>query len=201
MSKDKAQVADEIKAHLKALAQEWREGDTTAIDIMATSIESAIPANAINGDAIRARECAQFARTFGMSDKGVRYIVAAQCAYKDYMLWEDSVEGEKYRAAQQKKARKSRGKITDDGKSIGDIIARLALEKDELGDYVPAPSLWEPFFAALQDAGTSPSGKRDNSKPRKSFYSYSTDTGKTATISRGRFETRIGKYRDKKLSR
>lgn len=91
---NKAQVAKELKAYIEALADSWPEGDTNVIDKMATAIETAIPLDTKNEFAIKARENAQRARKFGISEKGVIYIVEAQCAYKDYMLFKDAVKGE-----------------------------------------------------------------------------------------------------------
>lgn len=109
--------------------------------------------------------------------------------------------GARHSKEQSEKAKRPRGKITDRGETISDIIDRLACAKDELGDHIPAPSLWEPLFAALQDAGAEPVEKRNNGEPRKSSYSYTPDAEKTKSISRGRFETRIAECRKKKLSR
>lgn len=102
--------------------------------------------------------------------------------------------------SQSEKARKSRGKITDDGETISNIINRLANARDALGDPVPATDLWEPLFAALQQAGVDPKETRNNGEPRKTFYSYTTANGKGKTIKRGTFDNKISIYR-KKLSR
>lgn len=97
-------------------------------------------------------------------------------------------------------ASQPRGKVTDDGETISDLIARLAHERDALGDYVSASSLWEPLFSALQDAGADPKEKRNNGEPRKTFYSYTTAKGTSKEIKRGTFENKISAYRTK-LSR
>lgn len=111
-----------------------------------------------------------------------------------------AVMGEDHSKDQSERAKHSRGKITDEGETIGDLIDRLALEKDALGDYVTAPSLWDPLFSALNDAGTSPKETRNNGKPRKSYYRYTTSNGKGKTIQRDTFENKIMLCR-KKLSR
>ena len=200
MKKDNAPVADELKAYLENLAEFWPEGDTNVIDKMATAIEMGIPPGTNDKFAIKARKHAQLAREFGISEKGVIHIVEAQCAFKDYMLLPDSITGEEHREVQREKARKLRGKITDDGETIGNIINRLAHERDALGDPVPAPNLWEPFFSALQDAGADPKETRNNGEPRKTFYSYTTAKGTSKEIKRGTFENKISADR-KKLSR
>lgn len=192
MKKDIAQVAKEMKSYIEALAKSWPEGETNAIDRQAMAIEADIPKDTKNEDAIKAREYAQLARKFGMTDKGVNYIADAQAAFKDYMLFEDAETGEGYRAEQRKKAQVSR-------KNISGIIADLALEKDELGDFIPAPDLWSPLFAALQDAEATPIETRNNSEPRKSIYTYINGDGEQDKIQRGTFETKISKCR-KKLS-
>lgn len=199
---NKAQAANELTAFIDNIVQTWPEGVDclNSIDRQAMAIEADIPADTKNVDAIKAREYAQLARKFGMTDKGVNYIADAQAAFKDYMLFEDAVKGEEHRKAQQKKARKSRGKITEDGETISDLIERLARQRDALGDYVPAPSLWEPLFSALQNAGADPKETRNNGKPRQTFYSYTTAKGTSGEIRCGTFETKISAYR-KKLSR
>jgi hypothetical protein len=111
-----------------------------------------------------------------------------------------AIMGDGFSKDQSEKAKHSRGKITDDGLTIGDLIERLAQERDALGDYVPAPSLWEPLFAALDEAGASPKATRNNRLPRKSYYSYTNAKGMTATIQRDTFENKISAFR-KKLSR
>lgn len=108
----KAQVEKELQASISALAQALPEGDTTAIDRLAMPIETAIPADTDNEDAIKARENAQLARKFGMTDKGVMHIVDAQCAFKDYMLWKDALKGEKFPSG------KSKGSLADSTKHI-----------------------------------------------------------------------------------
>lgn len=104
--------------------------------------------------------------------------------------------GNDYSKEQSIKAGKPRGKITDDGETIKDIINRLAQDKNSLGEYTPAPDLWSHLWDALDKVGANPVDNRDNSKPRKSFYSYTLDNGETKTISRGRFETLVGNCRN-----
>lgn len=113
----KAQVEKEMKSDIEALAQTWPEGDTNVIDMMATAIEADIPADTDNEDAIKARENAQLARKFGMTDKGVIHIVDAQCAFKDYMLWKDSLKGEKFPSG------KPKGSLTNCTKHIHQLCA------------------------------------------------------------------------------
>lgn len=111
------------------------------------------------------------------------------------------ISGYEYKISQSEKASKPRGKVTDDGETIGDLIERLAHERDALGDYIPAPDLWEPLSAALEEAEANPILKRNNSEPRKSFYTFTTPNGGAVRrIQRSTFENKISACR-KKLSR
>ena len=109
--------------------------------------------------------------------------------------------GANNRAGQSKKAELLRGKVgcSDSGDAFAEIIGRLANERDALGDFIPAPDLWEPLFSELGTAGADPKLVRNPHAPRKTRYDYTAD-GKAKHITLGRFETKIGEHR-KKLSR
>lgn len=109
--------------------------------------------------------------------------------------------GANNRAGQSKKAGRPRGKVgcSDSGDAFAEIIGRLANKRDVLGDFIPAPDLWEPLFSELGTAGADPKLVRNPHAPRKTRYDYTAD-GKAKHITLGRFETKIGEHR-KKLSR
>ena len=109
--------------------------------------------------------------------------------------------GANNRAGQSKKAELPRGKVgcSDSGDAFAEIIGRLANKRDALGDFIPAPDLWEPLFSELGTAGADPKLVRNPHAPRKTRYDYTAD-GKAKHITLGRFETKIGEHR-KKLSR
>lgn len=112
--------------------------------------------------------------------------------------------GVKHKSEQRGRASGDRSsKLKDkpgDKYTLNDIIKDLAGRCDELGDYVPAPELWETLYAELDEAKAEPSETRNNSFPRKTSYSYFDINGNKHTIARNTFENKITKIR-KKLSR
>lgn len=93
-----------VQKSIRELAKNWPKDDKNCIDIMATSIERAIPPDSENEDAIKALEYARRAREFGVSEKGALFIAEAQAAYKDFMLWEDAMKGEQFQPGRRKNA-------------------------------------------------------------------------------------------------
>lgn len=150
---------------------------------------------------------------FSHSDRTIRplarYLYAATLDEKDglaLLIGNDHAgrveNGDKYSAHQSVIASNNRGKVGDNesGNAFEDILINLANEKDKLGDFIPAPNLWESLFSKLEAAGAKPKLHRNNSQPRKSKYTYTVyveGEEREKTISRGRFETRIGEYRKK----
>lgn len=164
-----------ILAEIEVLSKLNLSRETLIMECATRKVEQEIAAE-ITADYMRANEIIRTALDF-----------AAPMA--------DTLSNKQHDAASQ-----PRGKVTDDGETISDLIARLAHERDALGGYAPASSLWEPLFAALQDAGADPKETRNNGEPRKTFYSYTTAKGTNKEIKRGTFENKISAYR-KKLSR
>jgi hypothetical protein len=108
--------------------------------------------------------------------------------------------GANRRQKQTEKASKSRSpKLGDDKITLDDIIEKLAAQRDSLNDFIPAPDLWQEFIGALDVAHANPNLKRHTTKPRKSVIQFLNTKGKTRSITRGTFETKIGEIR-KKLS-
>ena len=62
--------------------------------------------------------------------------------------------GLKFLEAQADRARKPRGKITEDGETIGSIIKNLALSVENQGE--SAKSLWPRLYAELEERGLAP---------------------------------------------
>lgn len=109
--------------------------------------------------------------------------------------------GARTRLANSQKAKLHRGKVgdIDSGDAFAEIIDQLANELDGIGDYTPAPGLWEPLFNKLENAGAEPKLVRSPCAPRKARY-YFTANGKSRHITKGRFETLIAQHR-RKVSR
>lgn len=89
---------------------------------------------------------------------------------------------------QSKIAKVPRGKLTDTGDNLGDVIARLASRKDET-----APELWPQLYAELDALGLDPKETEDRDDQRKSLYDYGDDRH----ITFGQFANRISKIRTK----
>jgi hypothetical protein len=104
-----------------------------------------------------------------------------------------------YSGEQSQLGSRLRGRVTEDGKTISDIIDRLSLEKNELGEYVAAAELWGRLHSELEMAGANPKEIRNSGKPRKTSYNYITDTGKFRSIQRDTFEDKILQCRNKKM--
>ncbi len=107
-------------------------------------------------------------------------------------------KGDAYHDHQAVIAGNQRGKVGDNcsGEAFAEIIGQLASGRDSMGDFVPAPDLWEPLFNKLETAGANPKLVRNNSEPRKTRYNYTAD-GNAKHITRGRFESRICEHRRK----
>lgn len=137
-----------------------------------------------------------------------RYLYAATLGEKDglaLLIGNDHAgrvkKSDDYSKHQATIAGNLRGKVgdNDSGTAFAEIIGKLASQRDHLGDFIPAPDLWEPLFSKLQAVGANPKLVRNNSEPRKQYYNYMTN-GKTKSITQGRFENKISECR-KKLSR
>ncbi len=66
--------------------------------------------------------------------------------------WESHVEAyEQYRKIQSDKASRPRSAKADDGTTTNDLIAKLALREDSMGDYLNVTDLWNEFLGELDD--------------------------------------------------
>ncbi len=75
--------------------------------------------------------------------------------------------------AQSKRAQKPRGKVGDEGQTLNQVIAALALKYPEL----TAKELWCHFFAKLDELGLSPEEIPYGPGSTKSAYAYDTSRG------------------------
>jgi hypothetical protein len=95
--------------------------------------------------------------------------------------------------AQRCRAKKPRGKVTEEGRTLGQVI-ELLVSKPEYGDS-SASELWTHFYAELDRLDLEPKDKNQG-KLNKSSYSYEFG-GKRKIISYGRFANLVSKYRKK----
>lgn len=86
--------------------------------------------------------------------------------------------------AQRSRAKRPRGKVTDDGKTLDQVIESL-LTRAEHGDS-SASELWPALFSELDRLQLAPKDANHPTDPRKSAYSCGFD-GQTRRISYGRF--------------
>lgn len=100
---------------------------------------------------------------------------------------------EEVRHGQKEKARKPRDRVGLDGETLGEIIEGLALQKDRLGDYLPAMELWEEFVSSLDAEGLDPKEEPDLDDTRKTRVWYGEAPKKKISV--GTFCNRISKIR------
>jgi hypothetical protein len=102
-----------------------------------------------------------------------------------------------HKAAQQKRARKPRGKVGDDGSTMEQIVQELARAPERRDD--TARELWPHFFSKLGELQLDPSDK-GGPEPRKRYYTYDfKDKRKRVTF--GRFANLVTKARRGRNSR
>jgi hypothetical protein len=75
----------------------------------------------------------------------------------------------KYRHQQSERAGRPRGRLTNDGKTMSEVVRRLALKPERRDD--TAKDLWPHLHAELEDLRLDPQ-LTDNLEFRKSFYTY-----------------------------
>lgn len=105
--------------------------------------------------------------------------------------------GERARDAQSKKAKKPRGRITDDGRTMDQVIARLALTQYPRES---ARAIWTHLGAVLEEEGLSPAEIVDTEDPQKWTYEYDFNDQRKR-ISFRRFQAVLSKARREKKSR
>jgi len=105
--------------------------------------------------------------------------------------------GERTRRAQSERAKKPRGKITDGGTTIGQIIGYLAVGPQYQGNR--AKELWPHFFALLDKEGLNPKETVDPENSQKWTYEYGFRDGRKKITFR-RFENIVARARARKKS-
>ncbi len=135
MSKDKSNVAEALKTHIRNLAASWPEGATSPSQIRAIAIEADIPADSQHPSAIEARKYTKLAREAKNDTKGLYYIAQAVEHHKDFMLGDDAATGKKFNAGR---------KITSGGPIRKKIAALL-----KVSPTMKNPELWDAVIAKL----------------------------------------------------
>jgi hypothetical protein len=101
---EKLQQAEKLKAALRALSEAWPEGITSFFGLQAVQIEARIPVDSTNQSAIEAREHCRLAKEAANDLKGAMHIADAIAHWKDFMLFDDALKGNRYSEGQRKKA-------------------------------------------------------------------------------------------------
>ena len=106
--------------------------------------------------------------------------------------------GSRYLHAQKVRARLPRGKITENGLTLGEMISQLA-DQPECRE-LTANELWPKLWALLEAEGLDPQEKRHSSDPDKVSYDYTCNRGQK-TITRARFGNILAEHRHERKSR
>ncbi len=134
-----------------------------------------------------------------------RYMTPEQCAkFREEFFrqllddpYDLSEHGFNFRQSQRNKAKKGRGKVSDDGETLGSIISGLALTK-EFKEH-SARELWPRLFAKLQEHELDPEDQDCADDWKKSRYEYTFKEG-TKAITGGQFANLVSDYRTGKKS-
>ncbi len=107
--------------------------------------------------------------------------------------------GQATRNAQSERARKPRGKITEDGETINQVILELALNPQYRRD--TARELWPRLWQLLNEKELDPKENENSENPKKWTYEYDFKNGRKK-ITFGRFQRVVSKaHAEKKKSR
>jgi hypothetical protein len=104
-------------------------------------------------------------------DSCIRHIEWIMLRIREIKLWDKAgpliEKGKDYGRVQSDRAKKKRVVLNEEtGETLGDLIARLALRTDELGDDLPAQELWGEFYSALDAMQLDP----DEAGPEEDRY-------------------------------
>ncbi|MFZ1007453.1 MAG: hypothetical protein WAN65_11485 [Candidatus Sulfotelmatobacter sp.] len=100
--------------------------------------------------------------------------------------------GERARDAQSKRAKRPRGKITDDGETIDQVIQKLAVNPQYRRD--TAKELWTRFWHLLMEKELDPKEIEDPENAEKQTYAYDFKNGRKEMTFR-RFQCVVSKAR------
>lgn len=104
---------------------------------------------------------------------------------------------EQYRKNKARVAKFPRGKVSDDGPAISEVIGNLALSKEHEAE--SAKELWRHFYSELDRLGLNPVEEDDPHDLRKSKYIYQTGNG-SRQITFSHFSDIVSEYRSGKKS-
>lgn len=85
---------EKSKESIRRLAEEWPPEDTSFFHVMITGIKSYLPPESKHQSAKEALKYCTQARKFGLTEKGVHFLLKAESARKDFLLYDRAVKGE-----------------------------------------------------------------------------------------------------------
>lgn len=104
--------------------------------------------------------------------------------------------GTRYSQTQRERAGKPRGKVSENGETIDQIIGRIASVNREES----AKQLWTRFFGELDGLHLEPNELDHLTDPKKSAYEYTGANGDRKSISFGQFANVVSAYRKREKS-
>lgn len=111
----------------------------------------------------------------------------------------DAEIGARYREVQRARARKPRGKVAEDGRTLSQISRDFVLRPEHHDQ--STKKLWPHFFAELDRLELDPSEIAHPMNLSKSAYAFCDDKGNERKIAYGRFANIVSRVRQKKKSR
>jgi hypothetical protein len=105
--------------------------------------------------------------------------------------------GLRHKETQSNRAKRPRGRITEDGKTINQIIADLVLRAEHRDE--TAKELWPHFSAELERYELNPTERPHPTDHKKCAYAYTVD-GRPKRISYGQFANVVSRIRKSKKS-
>lgn len=116
-------------------------------------------------------------------EQGLAYVTDPRTAQQINM-------GKKHSQSQSRKARRPRGKVSDDGETIRDVIRRIASREPDEG----AKALWPRFLGELDRRQLDPVEEGHPTDEKKSAVKYDNVDGERKSMTFGRFEKVVSAY-------
>jgi hypothetical protein len=113
----------------------------------------------------------------------------------DAMAAEEIAKGLNLRGAQSKRAKRPRGKIPDDERTLDQIIQEIAVNPDLLEE--DALKLWRHFYAELDELALNPKEVKHPTTLAKCAYEYGPEHHRKK-ITYGRFANVVSEFRNQK---
>ncbi len=83
-----------LQESIRKLAKEWPAKDTNFFHVMLTGIKAYVPLKSRHINAKEVRVFTALARKHGLTEKGVYFLIKAESARKDFLLYDLAVKGD-----------------------------------------------------------------------------------------------------------